>query len=176
MNSVEREPRAGGCSGEGTRPETWDWRVLDEALRPRLVRTGLRFGFRREEAEDLVQDVFQAAWAKRPRARNPQAYLVAMFYNRCRDRAGQRAREDSSHTPLGEGHALDARLAERIHAACAVEGAFRMVGPSCRTLIESYCVMRKSLAETAAEAGSTVNAVWKRIDTCLKRMRLCLAR
>jgi RNA polymerase sigma factor (sigma-70 family) len=175
MNSIKREPGAGGRSGEGTRPETWDWRVLDESLRPRLVRTGLKFGFPREEAEDLVQDVLQTVWAKRPRVRSPEAYLVAMFHNRCCDRAKQRTRE-RGHASLEGSEAVDSGLAERINAACAVEGAFRMVGPACRTLIESYYLTRKSLAETAAEAGTTVNAIWKRIDTCLKRMRLCLVR
>ena len=99
-----------------------------------------------------------------------------MFHNRCCDRVERRAREAGRMTPLGDRHPIDAGLADRIHAACTIEGAFRMVGPSCRTLIEAYCVTRKSLAETAAESGASVKATWKRIDTCLKRMRLCLVR
>jgi RNA polymerase sigma factor (sigma-70 family) len=177
MKSAEREPGVTGLEPEGTRPDAWDWRMLDETLRPRLVRTGLKFGFRREEAEDLVQDVLQSVWAKRSRARNPEGYLVSMFYNRCRDRIERRAREAEVHAQtFGDASFVDSGLADRIHAAQTLEGAFRIVGRSCRALIEAYCVMRKTLAETAAETGSSVSTTCKRINSCLKRMRLCLAR
>lgn len=159
----------------GTLPDAWDWDRLDGHLRPRLVAVGTRrFGCTPEEAEDLVQDIFEAVLAKRPRVRNVEGYLVSTFFHRCFDRVEQRARRLSFEMPL------DARDAgtdgpERLLNAFHVRGAFRRLTPVCRRLIRSYCVRRVSLAEAAADSGCTVPAVWKRINQCIKRMKTCLA-
>lgn len=166
---------------EGTEPsdslEAWDWERLDLRLRPRLVAVGVRrFGCTPEEAEDLVQDVFGALWTKRPRVRNPEGYLVAMFFNRCRDRGESRARWTTLELPLDDIPRGDHdREARRLLDALHVRGAFRRLSPECRRLIREYCVLRRSLAEAAAGSGCTVPAAWKRIDQCLKRMRSCLS-
>ncbi|MGA7989945.1 MAG: sigma-70 family RNA polymerase sigma factor [Thermoanaerobaculia bacterium] len=170
---------AGRDSGEGNAagapPEAWDWDRLDAALRPRLVAVGVRrFGCTPEEAEDLVQDIFETVLLKRPRVRNAEGYLVTMFFNRCLDRAEQRARQMRLETSLGAGFA-GPDSSERLLTAFHVRGAFRRMTPVCRQLIRSYCVLRVSLAEAAAHSGCSVPAVWKRISQCIKRMRTCLA-
>jgi RNA polymerase sigma factor (sigma-70 family) len=162
-------------SAAGTLPDAWDWDGLDGHLRPRLVTVGIRrFGCTAEEAEDLVQDVFEAVLMKRPRVRNPEGYLVSAFFNRCFDRVEQRARQMTLEMGLD---AVPAGVdgSERLINAFHVRGAFRRLTPVCRRLIRSYCVLRVSLAEAAAASGCTVPAVWKRINECIKRMRTCLA-
>jgi RNA polymerase sigma factor (sigma-70 family) len=164
-------PREG--APDGTTPEAWDWEELDGHLRPRLVTVGMRrFGCTHEEAEDLVQDIFEAVLVKRPRVRNVRSYLVSTFFKRCFDRVERRARQLVLEIPLDEAPAEDGtgRLLNAFH----VRGAFRRLTPVCQRLIRSYCVMRVSLAEAAADSGCTVPAVWKRIDQCIKRMRTCL--
>ncbi len=159
----------------GTFPDTWDWEGLDGHLRPRLVTVGIRrFGCTAEEAEDLVQDVFEAVLVKRPRVRNAEGYLVSAFFNRCFDRVEQRARQMTLELGL-ETAPAGADGSERLLNAFHVRGAFRRLTPVCRQLIRSYCLMRVSLAEAAANSGCTVPAVWKRINQCIKRMRTCLA-
>ena len=89
----------------GAPPDAWDWERLDGHLRPRLVAVGVRrFGCTPEEAEDLVQDVFEAVLVKRPRVRNTEGYLVSTFFNRCVDRVEQRARHLTLETSLGAAH------------------------------------------------------------------------
>lgn len=160
---------------DGSTPDAWDWNQLDGHLRPRLIVLGnRRFGYTHEEAEDLVQTVFEAVLVKRPRVRNPRGYLVASFFNRCFDRVEQRAAQLLLELPLSaapEGVDSTGRLLNAFH----VRGAFRRLTPACRRLIRSYCVMRVTLAEAAADSACTVPTVWKRINQCIKRMRTCLA-
>jgi RNA polymerase sigma factor (sigma-70 family) len=172
--SPESEAPFGGAAA-GTLPDAWDWERLDGHLRPRLVTVGIRrFGCTAEEAEDLVQDVFEAVLLKRPRVRNAEGYLVSAFFNRCFDRVEQRARQLTLEASLAAtSSAPDG--SERLLNAFHVRGAFRRLTPVCRRLIRSYCVLRVSLAEAAADSGCTVPTVWKRINQCIKRMRTCLA-
>ena len=164
-----------GGAAEGSLPDAWDWETLDGRLRPRLVAVGVRrFGCTREEAEDLVQDIFEAVLLKRPRVRNVEGYLVSAFFNRCFDRVEQRARQLTLELSLDAAPA-GADGSERLLNAFHVRGAFRRLTPVCRRLLRSYCVLRVSLAEAAADSGCTVPAVWKRINQCIKRMRTCLA-
>ena len=159
----------------GELPDAWDWERLDAHLRPRLVAVGMRrFGCTPEEAEDLVQDIFEAVLVKRPRVRNVEGYLVSTFFNRCFDRVEERTRKLMLEASLDAAHA-EADGSERLLTAFHVRGAFRRLTPACRHLIRSYCVLRVSLAEAAADSGCSVPAVWKRINQCIKRMRTCLA-
>ena len=155
--------------------ETWDWEHLDAHLRPRLLHAGVtRFGFTREEAEDLLQDTFESVFTKRPRVRNMEGYLVGAFFNRCVDRLALRNGQSRSEGPL-DPNLADAVTARTIIDGVHVRSAFRLLTPGCRHLIRAYCVLRQTLAEAAADAGCTVPAVWKRLNQCMKRMRGCLA-
>ena len=156
------------------RLETWDWEQLDTQLRPRLLHAGAsRFGLTREEAEDLLQDTFEAVFMKRPHVHNMEGYLVGAFFNRCVDRLEQRTSQRRSEGPL-DPNLPDTVSAQRIVDGVQVRSAFRLLTPSCRHLIRAYCVLRKTLAEAAADAGCTVPTVWKRLNQCMKRMRGCL--
>lgn len=162
-------------SAPGALPDAWDWESLNGHLRPRLIAVGTRrFGCTVEEAEDLVQDIFETVLFKRPRVRNAEGYLVSMFYNRCIDRVEERARNSSFEASLAAS-VEQTDEAGRLTTAFHVRGAFRRLTPICRRLIHSYCVLRVSLAEAAQQSGCSVPAVWKRIDQCIKRMRTCLA-
>ena len=152
-----------------------DWDRLDAHLRPRLLNVGRRrFGLTPEEAEDVLQDTFESVFTKRPRVHNMEGYLVASFLNRCCDRIEKRLRQGEREAPL-PADLPDARAAARLVDGLRVRSAFRLLTPRCRHLIQAYCVFRRSLAETAADAGCTVPAVWKRLNQCMKRMRGCLA-
>jgi RNA polymerase sigma factor (sigma-70 family) len=158
----------------GSSQEPWDWERLDAHLRPRLLNVGeRRFGLTREEAEDTLQDTFESVLTKRPRVRNMEGYLVGSFFNRCCDRLEQRIRQHQSEGPPGP-EAPGATAARQLVDGIHVRSAFRLLTPGCRSLIRAYCLFRQTLAETAAEAGCTVPAVWKRLNQCMKRMRGCL--
>jgi RNA polymerase sigma factor (sigma-70 family) len=158
----------------GPEPASWDWDRLDAHLRPRLLNVGRRrFGLTPEEAEDVLQDTFESVFSKRPRVHNMKGYLVGSFFNRCRDRLEKRLLRGGLETPL-PAEFPDAYAANRLVDGLHVRSAFRLLTPRCRHLIQAYCVFRRSLAETAADAGCTVTAVSKRLNQCMKRMRGCL--
>jgi len=159
----------------GARPAPWDWDRLDSYLRPRLLNVARRrFGLTPEEAEDILQDTFESVFSKRPRVHDMKGYLVGSFFNRCRDRLEKRLQQSGREIDLSTD-LPDVRTARRLVDGLQVRSAFRLMTPRCRHLIQAYCVLRRSLAETAADAGCTVNAVWKRLNQCMKRMRGCLA-
>ncbi len=156
-------------------PASWDWDRLDAYLRPRLLTVAQRrFGLTAEEAEDVLQDTFEAVFARRPRVHNMKGYLVGSFFNRCRDRLEKRLQQSGREIDISVD-LPDVRTATRLVDGLHVRSAFRLLTPRCRHLIQAYCVLRRSLAETAADSGCTVNAVWKRLNQCMKRMRGCLA-
>lgn len=152
-------------------PASWDWTALDERLRPSLMKIALfRYGFRADEAEDIVQDVFEAVWARRPRVRSPEAYLRTSFHHRCADVLSSPARRSERRSaPLSES-LVDRAGPEAILDGCAVRGALNHLNAECRQLVDGYIVNGDTLAETAAKVGSTVTAVWKRVNRCLKRL------
>ena len=162
------------ASMPSARPVSWDWERLDAHLRPRLLNVGRRrFGLTEEEAEDVLQDTYESVFTKRPRVHNMKGYLVGSFFNRCCDRLEKRLARSERETPL-PAELPDPHTARRLVDGLHVRSAFRLLTPKCRRLIQAYCVFRRSLAETAADAGCTVNAVWKRLNQCMKRMRGCL--
>jgi DNA-directed RNA polymerase specialized sigma24 family protein len=64
--------------------------------------------------------------------------------------------------------------AARIGDVTAVAGAYKQVGAPCQKVIQDYCVENLTLAEISRDSGFSVTTIWKRVQGCLKRMRLCL--
>ena len=158
-----------------TSPADWDWAWLYTSVRPVLIRkASARFGFSVEDAEDIVQDVFEEVIRRSPRVRFPERYLMGAVYNVCFER--RRGPRSRATVELDEHTAVDTRSAERLPDECAARGAFNRIDPHCKKLVIRYCIEEHSLKETAAEAGVTVNAVWKRIQQCLRSMNLYFER
>ena len=159
---------AGQEPGWSSREGAWDWDYLTGILGPNLVKIGiLRYGLRREDAEDVLHEIFARVLVRKPQTRNAEAYIRTSFYHASIDLVRKRRANVSSEAVE---HLLADDPVPRLVAAIAVQSALRNVSAACRELIEAYCLQEQTLAETAAEAGGTVNAVWKRIDRCLNRL------
>jgi len=163
-------------------PAQWNWEELNSVYRPRLIAAGIvRFGLTREECEDAAQTVFLKVIAQNPRVRDPKAYLRAAFLHQAQNVAEQKLRrrereaamEDSGEIGVDAFGNAEAQ-AEKIRKVSAVTGAFRRVGDKCQKVIRSYCVEECTLAETAEKSGFSSKTIWKRVQECLKRMRVCL--
>jgi RNA polymerase sigma factor (sigma-70 family) len=157
--------------------DSWDWEELNAAFRPRLIAAGIaRFGLTRDECEDAVQTVFLKVLTSAPRVRDARAYLRAGFLNQCQNIAETRARRRESEAELEDNALFEQSDAEadRIRKVSSVSGAFKQVGVKCQKVIKSYCVEELTLAETAERNGYSSKTIWKRVQECLKRMRLCL--
>ncbi len=181
----EALPASGSGFGVGLRaaasPASWDWEELNRDFRPRLIAAGVaRFGLTREECEDAAQNVFLKILYQNPRVRDARAYLRAAFLNQCQNIAEARARRRARETDMessgefADPHDDPCERVERIRLISALGGAYRRVGEKCRRVIKSYCLEDRPLAESAEAAGFSTKTVWKRLQECLKRMRLCL--
>jgi RNA polymerase sigma factor (sigma-70 family) len=158
-------------------PSEWDWSWLYDSVRPVLIRkASARFGFSTEDAEDIVQDVFEDVIRRSPRVRSPQKYLLGAVYNVCFERLRGSGAARRATVELDEWMAVDTRSVERLQDRCTARGVFQRIDPQCRKLVRRYCIEERSLKETAEEAGVTVNAVWKRIQQCLRSMNLFFER
>ena len=152
--------------------DPWDWDYLTNTLAPKLIRVGvLRYRLSHEDAEDLVQGLFERILIKRPTARNAEAFIRTSFYHGCIDLLRHRRRTAG----FDETADLSDDPIPRLVAAIAVQAALRRISVPCRQLIETYCLEEHTLTETAERLGGTVNAVWKRIDRCLSKLLQCLA-
>ena len=161
--------------GAAAVPAECDWESLYDTMRPVLVRTACaRFRVSVDDAEDLVQDIFEEVLRRAPLVRFPEKYLRTALYNACFERFRNSRRRAT--VALEEETSVDARSVERLQDQCAARGAFQRIDPECRRLVSRYCIEEFTLKETATEAGVTVNAVWKRIQQCLRSMNLFFER
>ena len=166
----------------GAYPLEWNWEELNSSYRPRLIAAGIvRFQLTREECEDAAQTVFLKILMQNPRVRDPKAYLRAAFLHQAqnvaelklRRREREASMDGSFEIGVDEFGNAEAQ-AEKIRKVSAVTGAFRRVGDKCQKVIRSYCVDDCTLAETAEKSGFSSKTIWKRVQECLKRMRVCL--
>jgi RNA polymerase sigma factor (sigma-70 family) len=167
-------------SASGSHHNVWDWETLDVQYRPKLIAAGIaRFQLTQEECEDAVQTVFLRVLQNHdssPRVQNIGAYLRTAFLNQCRDICDSKNRRWSKEVPIDDSGPNELRdeRASSIADICTVAGAYKQVGPGCQKVIEDYCVESLTLAEISKQSGSSVTTIWKRVQGCLKRMRLCL--
>ncbi|MEO6326323.1 MAG: sigma-70 family RNA polymerase sigma factor [Thermoanaerobaculia bacterium] len=133
-----------------------------------------KFGLSREDSEDLVQETFEALFTNRPRARNPEAYATTMFYHACCDRLRRNTRDRGRSARLEDVDAPDTLTPDRIHAVCAVNGAFRLIDPTCQKLVTDYYLAGHTLQETSDRSALPLTSTWHRLKQCIKRMLVCL--
>ena len=166
----------------GAYPSQWNWEELNSSYRPRLIAAGIvRFQLTREECEDAAQTVFLKILTQNPRVRDPKAYLRAAFLHQAQNVAEMKLRRREREAALEDWREIGVdefgnaeRQAEKIRMVTAVTGAFRRVGDKCQKVIRSYCIDECTLNETAEKSGFSSKTVWKRVQECLKRMRVCL--
>lgn len=160
---------------EGRPADQWDWARLHRVVWPALVEQGVRhFGFAKEDCEDALQLVYTRILVKRPRVREPEAYLRRAFLNACCDLTAERSRRRSRERAIDDAVAADDGVARRLLALCAVADAYRQIDPRCREVITSYCLEERTLRETARLTGYSEKTIWKRVSGCMKRLRVCL--
>jgi len=188
-NFDELRPHGEGAEGSGVPgirrgayPLEWNWEELNSSYRPRLIAAGIvRFQLTREECEDAAQTVFLKILTQNPRVRDPKAYLRAAFLHQAQNVAELKLRRRDREAAMDGSFEIGVdefgnaeRQAEKIRKVSAVTGAFRRVGDKCQKVIRSYCVEECTLAETAEKSGFSSKTIWKRVQECLKRMRVCL--
>jgi RNA polymerase sigma factor (sigma-70 family) len=151
--------------------ERWAWSVL--AFR--------RFGFSREECEDVVQETLAALWRDASREgfklrRDFRAFVRRVAAARAIDRLRRRrplsALDESLVDPnLGPYDEL-LRRDERARLHWSVQ----QLDPKCRDLIKLHLEEDRPYAEIAAAEGRSESTLRVRMFNCLRTLRRLVAR
>jgi len=168
---------------EGPRPHL----CLESLYReesPRLLRTLARRTSSRDEARDLVQEIFCRVARLGSRAgfglERPQAYLGRMATNLLRDRARQAARRMAEfHVPADEGRLAgpdQQRLLEARDMLTRVEAAMLKLRPKTREIFMAHRIDGLSYAEIAERTGLSVKGVEKQMSKAIAKIDRLLDR
>ena len=160
------------------------FRELFESCFEPLRRYAYRMLRSREEAEDVVHDVFLRVWRQRDRlepACNLRAYLFAAARNRALDRLRRRRMEEgwsdtAAASVMGERADADADAALEIEeTADAIRRAVEALPLRQRQVITLRWRRQMSYAEIAAELRIAEKTVGIHVGRALRRLRAMLA-
>lgn len=140
----------------------------------------------RETAEEVVQDVFAAVWARRAAwtiSVSPRAYLFGAVRNRAKRRRAHRKAERLRWLLLARRHlpvsARTARLpdqdAERLEVEALVTRAIAQLPERSRVVAHLRWQQQMSYPEIAAVMGISVKGVENQLARVTKRLRALLA-
>ncbi len=154
-------------------------RALYDCLAMKLLGVAMRILGDRQDAEDVVQDVFVTIWQKaggfRPGQASGEAWLVAIARNRAIDRLRARGRRPEAPADVLEHHAdPDAhadRAADCASAARTVARALAGLDPRHASVIRAAWIEGLSYAELAEREGVPVGTIKTWVFRGLKRMR-----
>ncbi|MDR2413826.1 MAG: RNA polymerase sigma-70 factor [Odoribacteraceae bacterium] len=161
---------------EQARAGDWNaFRRLFERDVEQLYLYAMGFVKNREDAEDIVQEVFITLWEKREKLSSveiPRAYLFRSVRNACIDRllharVKQKYREEVIALHRGSGSENDdpETLFLRLHAALGT------LPPRCREIFTLGCIDGMSYKEIADATGTSVNTVKSQIKIAYKKLR-----
>lgn len=183
----EERGRQGADPSQPRRREGAQPLCLDELYRqesPRLLRSLARRTSSRDEARDLVQEIFCRVARIGARTgvelERPQAYLSRIATNLLRDRAKQAARQMSeSHVPADEAILTgqdQQRLLETRDMLTRVEAAMLKLRPKTREIFMAHRIDGLSYAEIAQRTGLTIKGVEKQMSKAIAKIDRMLDR
>jgi RNA polymerase sigma factor (sigma-70 family) len=175
------EPRLGQEGGEPA-PVCLDTLYRQES--PRLLRSLARKISSRDEARDLVHEIFCRMARLRIegplRLVRPEAYLSRMATNLLRDRAKRAERQMSgSHMPADKAMltAIDQqRLLESRDLLARVEAAMLKLRPKTREIFMAHRIEGLSYAEIAERTGLSIKGVEKQMSKAIAKIDRLLER
>lgn len=130
-----------------------------------------------DDARDVAQETFIAAWRELPRLRDPErfeAWLRRILVNRSRNALRTRRRRPSvSLTAPGPADALSAEadFRDAAHARQALDGAFAALSADQRTVIALHYGADLSIREAAESMGVAAGTAKSRLNAALRRLR-----
>lgn len=145
--------------------------ALDEPQQRRLFAYARhKFGLDPDECRDILQETILEVLRTTAPIQRPRGFVFRVFHLRCSGLAGREQAEKRlgaalPRAPSSTGN--DEHLA-------LLRVAFAKLSPRCQALLRAYYLEGKSLRETAAEQALAYSGVWKLINRCLRRLKVCL--
>lgn len=165
-------------------PEPLCLEALYRQESPRLLRSLARKTASREEAHDLLHEIFcrlaRLGAAGPVAVDRPQAYLSRIATNLLRDRARHASRHmTSSHVPADEGLLAandQLRLLESRDMLTRVEAAMLRLRPKTREVFMAHRIDGLSYAEIAEQTGLSIKGVEKQMSKAIAKIDRLLDR
>lgn len=155
-----------------------DWSAFNfffESYSEQLYHYALGFVKRREEAEDIVQEVFIYLWTNRDRIActgSVYAYLCRAVKNSCIDyKLHEKVEEryQREMTALGQDDPGEGDDFEALYAR--LQSVMNALPPKCREIFILGCVEGMSYKEIAEQLGITVNTVKTQMKVAYKKIK-----
>jgi RNA polymerase sigma factor (sigma-70 family) len=150
--------------------------VLVEQLAPQVYRLATAI-VGPDDARDVAQETFIAAWRELPRLRQPdrfEPWLRRILINRARNvLRGRQRRPSSSLSRPGAADALahDVDFRDAAHARQALDGAFAALSADQRAVIALHYGADLSIRDAADAMGIAVGTAKSRLNAALRRLR-----
>jgi RNA polymerase sigma factor (sigma-70 family) len=139
-------------------------RATDRLLRSIPQR---RYGFSREDAEELAQEAWCLFFEKQQSVRTPKTWLTGAVANLCKQEVQRRTRDRGELAPEPSyGEAFDATL--------AVRQALERLDPKSRTLCELIGLEQRSYEEVSAAASIPLGSVGPLYIRAKQKLRAAL--
>lgn len=154
-------------------------RQLYDLVAVKLLGISMRMLGNRQEAEDLVQDVFVTVWRKAaefdPTRAGGEAWLVAITRNRCIDRLRARGKRqfvpDTALEKIADPAASASRGAEQADVTRSVNLALSEIDPRHASIIRSAYLDGLSYDELSQREGVPVATIKTWVFRGLRHMR-----
>ena len=175
---VAGDPEQPGPNPSGTILGSVSLDTLYREEAPRLLRSLTRRTSNRDDARDMVHEIFcrvaRLGAGGSLRLDRPQAYLSRIATNLLRDRAKQASRHmATSHLPADEGQIAgidQQRLLESRDMLTRVEAAMLRLRPKTREIFMAHRIDGLSYAEIAERTGLTVKGVEKQMSKAIAQI------
>lgn len=163
-----------------------DFKEIYTLYFPKLVRFSTEYVSSREEAENIVQDVFFILWQQKStlgELRNINAYLFKLTKNKCIDFLRHKIRIGDKHSPIHEIEEKELQLKE-----CAidqfdeymlsdeaiellVDKAINSLPPKCRAIFVSSRLEGMKYQEIADQLNLSTNTISNQIAIAMRKLK-----
>lgn len=170
VRDVVREAQAG-------RAEAFE--VLVEQFGPQVYRLASAI-VGPDDARDVAQETFIAAWRELPRLREPdrfEPWLRRILVNRSRNVLRSRQRRPAVSLDLPgatDGLAGESDFREAAHARQALDGAFAGLSAEQRSVVALHYGADLSIRDAAESMGIAVGTAKSRLNAALRRLRVAV--
>jgi len=160
-------------------PTTWQVAeavLVDSGQRGKLIGYARdRFGIAGEDADDLLQETALELIRQQAHVRNPDAFVFAIFRNRCRRFLEKRSKRREVFVAAPDAESAEAGTSCGLDERLALREALSEISSSCRQLLAAHYVEGQTLTDTAHRLALRSSGIFKILSRCLKRLRKCLA-
>lgn len=166
-----------------------DFAVIYLSYYPKLLRFATEYVLLKEDAENIVQDLFVSLWENKyllANAENLNAYLFKLVRNRCIDFLRVKIREKDRNLRIQEIFEIELKLKldsledfdkqgyNEDNLARLISEAINSLPERCRQIFVMSKIEKMKYNEIADQLNLSINTIEKQVGIALKKLRIKL--